>query len=154
MIEATPNLWGSEKDEGLQFLLDSFYRILNRIVMDKFVSCLHTSSLGCVAWEVGQLYSDQNNNNEEQEKSRNALHWKEKHEAWCDLSERLQELAKYQQNNLKIHDDFQKSNYAPDPRSKFAYGSTAVIILIGFLYLCLKNVTRSEAKELVNMLLR
>lgn len=122
--------------------------------MQKFVSCMQTSTLGCLAWEVGQLNLEKKvevNNNQVTEKNGDS-EWEAKGQAWCEFAQRFQDLAKYQHKDLKIHHDFQKSNYAPNPRTVYAYGSTALVIIVGFMYLLLKNVTRAEARELVRIL--
>lgn len=138
----------STGDDGLNFLLNNLYNVVDEIVHDKFVTCMHASTLGCSAWEIGDLYLEKLN---QPDSSEDWSHLKEKSSMWKALAVRLQDLAKFQHKSIKIHHDFQKSNYAPDPRAKYAYGSTIFISVAGFLYMCLKNLTCMDPNEFIHL---
>lgn len=152
-------------EQGLPFLLESLYQVVYSIVTDRFVSCMHTSTLGCLAWQTGQNYMEnvttgQNKEESGEEHNNNSItpssiendsyQLKRKAKAWLDLAERFQDLAKYQHQHIKIHHDFQKRN--SDPRTQGIYGSTFATIILGILFLIITNCTTTEAREFVHML--
>ncbi|CAL8073047.1 unnamed protein product [Orchesella dallaii] len=138
-----------DEEEGLVSLFEYIYMLVDRIVRDGFVSLACTSTLGELAYAVGELYlGHMEKTNKKSEKTE----WKVKAGLWKELSEKFMDLAKYQQKSMRIHHDFQKSNYAPDPRSKTLYGSTFFIIILGFLFLLLRNCKMAEVREFVSLL--
>jgi hypothetical protein len=127
-----PDLYPDDfKGSGTYYAtLEKMFECIDQLIRKGWVTPIRMKTLSSLAMEVHEIKRDEALQLQKQRKSATFRPSQE----WLELARNLQDLAKYQESHMLIHEDFQKGNYLPHPDSWKVYLGTFSVIFAAMFY--------------------